>query len=163
MNKLFSLIFLLFVISSVTTAQIDDPSPGMPEGRLGGMKKIEQLEKIKLIEALDMDEETTLKFFARRNAHEDKIRDLMQKSRERLNEIDAKLKEKPANEKEINSLIEKYFEGEKEIGKEKESFIRSLSDILSVTQIAKLVVFEKKFRDEIRDILFKTRMERRKH
>jgi hypothetical protein len=29
--------------------------------------------------------------------------------------------------------------------------------------MAKLVVFEKKFRDEIRDILFKTRMDRRKH
>ena len=59
-------------------------------------------------------------------------------------------------------MIDKYLSYDNEIEKEREAFIHSLSDILSVTQIAKLVVFEKKFRDEIRDILFKTRMERRR-
>ena len=34
-------------------------------GRMGG--QIEQLEKIKIIEELNMDEETTLRFFSRRN------------------------------------------------------------------------------------------------
>jgi septal ring factor EnvC (AmiA/AmiB activator) len=163
MKKLVSLIFLMFFFSSIANAQMDDRPPGMPEGRPGGMKKIEQLEKIKLIEVLDMDEETTLKFFARRNAHNEKVKQLIDQSKKQLDAIDDKLKEKPVDEKELNSMIDKYFAEEKEIGKEKEAFIRSLSDILSVTQMAKLVVFEKKFRDEIRDILFKTRMDRRKH
>ena len=70
--------------------------------------------------------------------------------------------EEEINEKELNSMIDKYLSYDNEIEKEREVFIHSLSDILSVTQIAKLVVFEKKFRDEIRDILFKTRMERRR-
>ena len=41
--------------------------------RKGPREKIEQLEKIKLIEALDMDEQTTLKFFARRNESRSRI------------------------------------------------------------------------------------------
>jgi hypothetical protein len=33
-------------------------------------------------------------------------------------------------------------------------FVNSLDDILSTEQIAKLIVFEKRFRDEIRNVLF---------
>jgi hypothetical protein len=160
MKKFITISFLFFVVSSVSIAQMDDmPPDGSPHD---GMKKIEQLEKIKLIEALDMDEQTTLKFFARRNEHNNKMKEFMDKSREQLNAIDDKLKEKPVNEKELNSMIDKYYADEREIGKEKEAFIKSVSDILTITQIAKLVVFEMKFREEIRDILFKNRMDKRR-
>ncbi len=160
MKRFITIIFLFFVVSSVSNAQMDDRPPDGPPH--DGMKKIEQLEKIKLIEALDMDEQTTLKFFARRNEHNNKMKELMEKSRQQLDSIDEKLKEKPVNEKMLNSMIDQYFTYESDIEKEKEAFIHSVSDILTVTQIAKLVVFEKKFRDEIRDIIFKTRMDRRR-
>ena len=38
--------------------------------------KYEQLEKVKLIEVLNLDEETTLKFFARRNESKSKMREI---------------------------------------------------------------------------------------
>ena len=163
MKKFIITIVMIFVVCTVSNAQMGDRPPDGPGGPPhDGMKKIEQLEKIKLIEALDMDEQTTLKFFARRNENRNKIKELMDKSRQQLDAINDKLKEKSVNEKELNSMIDKYLSYDNEIEKEREAFIHSLSDILSVTQIAKLVVFEKKFRDEIRDILFKTRMERRR-
>ncbi len=160
MKKVIIFIFLFFIVSSISKAQMDGmPHEGPPHN---GMKKIEQLEKIKLIEALNLDEQTTLKFFARRNEHKNKMKELMDKSQQQLTAIDDKLKEKSINDKELNSMIDKYLSYDREIGKEREAFIHSLSDILSVEQIAKLVVFEKKFRDEIRDLLFKTRMDRRR-
>ncbi len=163
MKKAVLLIFMLFILHTTSEAQMGDRPPDGPDSNQhNGMKKIEQLEKIKLIETLDMDEQTTLKFFARKNEHNNKMKQLMDESRQQLDAIDDKLKEKPVNEKELNSMIDKYFTYENEIGKERQAFIRSVSDILTVTQIAKLVVFEKKFRDEIRDILFKTRMDRRR-
>ncbi len=161
MKKIIILFSIFFAFNTITKAQMgegprDRKSPN-------GMEKIEQLEKIKLIEVLDMDEETTLKFFARKNEHNNIMKQLMDKSIKQLDAINEKLQEKSVDEKGLNSMIDKYFSIEDEILKERETFVKSVSDILSVTQIAKLVVFEKRFRDEIRDILFKTKIERRKH
>ena len=156
MKILYLLVALILTISITSFSQ-----DGMDK-MIRQRNKIHQLEKIKLIDELNLDEETSVKFFARRNENRNKIKELMDKSRQQLDAINDKLKEKSVNEKELNSMIDKYLSYDNEIEKEREAFIHSLSDILSVTQIAKLVVFEKKFRDEIRDILFKTRMERRR-
>ena len=42
--------------------------------------RLEQLEKIKLIESLDLDEETSIRFFARRNDSKNQIRELEKKA-----------------------------------------------------------------------------------
>ena len=57
-------IFLIMIFSSLSEAQ-----PEKHKHMFGPSDKIRELEKIKLIEILDLDEETTLKFFARRNEH----------------------------------------------------------------------------------------------
>ena len=66
MKKELFLLLVLLLIPVIITAQ------GKRDHR-GPREKIEQLEKIKLIDALDMDEQTTLKFFARRNEFRNKM------------------------------------------------------------------------------------------
>ena len=146
---------LILLIISATLLQ------GMvfPQGREHHKQireKIEQLEKIKIIETLKMDEQTTLKFFARRTEFRDKLKDLMDKENDLLDKMDNFIKSsKDKNNSKYQGLTEQYFDLEQKIFDAKKSFITSLSDILSQEQIAKLLVFQRQFREEVREILFK--------
>jgi hypothetical protein len=119
-------------------------------------EKIEQLEKIKLIETLKMDEQTTLKFFARRTELMDNLKNLINKENDLLDKLDESIKSSQnKDDAYYQSMIDQYLDLEQKINESKKSFITSLSDILSKEQIAKLLVFQKKFREEVRNILFK--------
>ncbi len=125
----------------------------------GPMGKIEELEKIKLIETLQMNEETTLRFFARRTEHQNKLRELSQKANEQLDKISDYIKKNgDKNSVELKKMINDYLSYGEAIAREKTNFINSLSDILTYEQISKLLVFEKNFRDELRKIIFRGRM-----
>ncbi len=149
--NLIGLSILLFV--STAFAQRESP----PEwGRMGG--KIEQLEKIKLLEELNLDEATMLKFFSRRAEHRKKLKVILEK-RDSLFQV---LRRALRSDEEIN-----YSKKEKEISQierlvseEKESFANSLHDILTDKQIVELMVFEFYFRNEIRHQFMKKHMKR---
>ncbi|MEJ2614247.1 MAG: hypothetical protein P8Z35_04770 [Ignavibacteriaceae bacterium] len=146
---------VIFLIISVALLQ----GMGFPQGREHHKEireKIEQLEKIKIIETLKMDEQTTLKFFARRTEFKDKLKDLMYKENKLLDKIDDFIKSsQEKNNSKYQGLIEQYFDLDQKIFDARKSFITSLSDILSQEQIAKLLVFQRQFREEVREILFK--------
>ncbi|HKI77903.1 MAG TPA: hypothetical protein VKA26_05135 [Ignavibacteriaceae bacterium] len=118
--------------------------------------KIEELEKIKLIETLKMDEQTTLKFFARRTEFQNKVKELSKKSDDELDKISNYIeKNSDKNSIEMKKMINDYLSYSEMIAKEKTNFINSLNDILTYEQISKLLIFEKKFREEIRKLLFR--------
>ncbi len=148
MKRISSLIFILMIIPVLVSAQ------GMKD-RNGPREKIEQLEKIKLIEALDMDEQTLLKFFARRNESRDRI----DKLNDSLDTITDNLESKfsKGDQAGYKELINKYLSIQKQIASEHTQFINSLYDLLTNEQVAKLIVFEKRFREEIRHILLRGR------
>jgi len=124
----------------------------------GPGEKMKDLENAKLIEALDMDEETTLKFFSRRNAHREKMEGIRKKEDEHLKKIN-ELIEKIGDQNDplLKKAVEEYFQIRSEMNEERKSFINSLSDILNYKQIGRLIVFEPRFRDEVRKILLKQR------
>ncbi len=120
------------------------------------MNKLEQLEKLKLIDVLDLDEETTLRFFARQK----KFRNSMEENKKEGKILLGKIKKLIAdgNKKdELRKIIVSYLTLGEKIAVQKSEFIKSLNDILTEEQIAKLLVFEMKFRDDIRGMLFKMR------
>lgn len=118
--------------------------------------KIEQLEKIKLIEALNLNENQSIRFFARRNEYRKEIEKLEMRSEKILKDLENIIK--GPNEKSVTEqkrLLNEFLDIKIQIENKRKQFILSLNDILSTEQISKLVVFEKKFRDEIRKILMK--------
>ena len=117
--------------------------------------KLEQLEKIKLMEVLNLDENTSLRFFARRNDYKKNIHEILDKREDLLKEIDQTFQDGGKNDKYYKQKIKELSELEYSIIKEKEKFYNSLTDILSYEQIAKLSVFEYKFRRELRDTFLK--------
>lgn len=136
----------------------------MEHRRLGGpLAKIEELEKLKLVEALKLDEETTLKFFSRRTEHRERMKKLVQNSDDKLAEMENALKQGvQIKDDEFQNLLKEYLSIEEKIANERSQFLTSLSEIMPYEKIVTFIVFEKKFREEIREILMRERGKRRR-
>ena len=149
MKKLLMIIFTLIVLTSIAYPQ------QMKERKMNNMEKLEQLEKIKLIESLDVDEDTSIRFFARRNESKREIQELEKKTDDIIFELEKSFnsEDKYQDEKQ-KQLISEMLKNREAIEMRRNQFINSLDDILSTEQIAKLIVFEKRFREEIRNVLF---------
>ena len=149
MNKLFITLFAIILSTSISFPQ------QMREKGMKNRDKLEQLEKIKLIEALDLDEETSIRFFARRNDSKREIKELEKKTDDIIFELEKSFDADDKNQGEKQKLlILEMLKTRESIELKRNQFVNSLDDILSTEQIAKLIVFEKKFRDEIRNVLF---------
>jgi gas vesicle protein len=142
-----SILLLLIVFSSSIFSQ--------PDRRKDSREKIEALEKIKLLETLNMDEETTLKFFARRNEHQAKVEALFDELDSQLEKIESKISSSDDdNNPELKKLVDNYFSTHQKINDERKRFLNSLTDILTNKQLAQLTLFERRFKEEIRKVLF---------
>lgn len=115
-------------------------------------KRFEDLEKIKLLEILDLDEDEAIKFFARRNKFKNKLDEIISEGEDLQNEMEKSLGSE-GNEKQFSSYIEKSVEIERKFLIEKSNFYSSVEDILTKEQIVKLILFERKFKRNIRDLL----------
>lgn len=120
--------------------------------------KLEQLEKIKLIEALDLNEDISIRLFSRKNDLKKETDKLEDRNEAIIDELE---KSFDSNEKNAeirqNQLLNEFLKNKQDIETLKQQFISSLSDILSREQVCKFVVFEKKFRDEIKSVLMEKR------
>jgi len=120
--------------------------------------KFEELENIKLIETLRMDEETTLRFFARKSEHKLQQYEIQEKIKSNIDNLDVLLKSGRAmNTEELKSKIDEINNLELQLDKNKVEFVNSLLDLLSYEQIAELIIFEKRFRNEVRKLLMRNR------
>ncbi len=146
---------VLLVILFFSTALIAQKSKWQDDE---AREKFEQLEKIKLIETLKMDEETTLRFFARRTDHRTQQDEIQGKIKLNIDNLDVMLKSGRAfTTEELKSKIDEINNLGLQLEKNKMEFLNSLSDILSYEQIAELIIFEKRFRNEVRKLLMRDR------
>lgn len=154
MKNTLKILILIILISGVLFSQ-----PDGWRGKNDEMRgKFEQLEKIKLIEALGMNEETTLRFFARRSEHQKQQQEIQDKIDKKIEDLDVIFKSgRVVTIEELKSDINEITTLQSQLEKNRVEFINSLSDILSYEQIAKLLIFERKFRDEVRRLIMKER------
>ena len=151
--KNIKLVLLILLLSS--TALIAQKGKWQDEE---ARKKFEQLEKIKIIETLEMDEETTLRFFSRQSEHKKQQDEIQDEIRTKIDDLDETLKSgRVTTNEEIKTSINEINSLQLQLDKNRVDFINSLSDILSYEQIAKLIIFEKRFRNELRKLLIRER------
>ncbi len=154
MKNLLISALVLFILTAVSYPQ------KMRDKILKNKDKLEQLEKIKLIESLDLNEETSIRLFSRRNDLKKEIENLENRNDEIISDLEKSFNEDDKNlEAKQTQLLTEFLKNKQEIETRKQQFLTSLNDILSKEQICKFVVFEKKFRDEIRSVL----MDSKKH
>ncbi len=149
------LIFLLlFVQADVFTQQRHQR---MQEGR----DRIETLRQVKMIEALNLDEETAARLSVFYKRHQDKIRDLHQEIENLIDELESAIDEdKPDNVlRQIRSGIN---EKRNTIHENRVNLYLEIEDILTPRQVAKLIVFERNFNRDLRQIMREVQRDRRR-
>ncbi len=143
-------LILLVVISAFTTSAQEMKKPKGSKA----LERIEQMETRKLIEILELKEETAVRFFARRSEYRNKHLDLLNQRQEIIRSIGVLLSnEDTGEESRFKEKLNGLTETEWKIFKEKENFYKSLSDLLSAKQILKLALFDERFRREVRETL----------
>ena len=149
MKKLILSLVIVISVSVTLTAK------GKHHRRNQVPDKILQLEKIKLIEILEMDEETTLKFFSRRSEFEREMDGIHKAINEKLDEMEQMVNSDNVRDEELKTAIEDLNLKHQKLDNMKADFINSLDDILSYEQIAKMILFERRFKEELRKAIFK--------
>jgi len=142
------ILLFVFILSSFSFAQMHP--------RMKDRNRLEELEKVKLIEELNLNEETSARFVARLSENRQNQKKIQRTKMKLVSEIQKSLEsdEKKDNkfyEAKINSLLEL----ESQMHKQREDFLNSLKDILTPEQILKTMIFEVKFREEVKDALIR--------
>jgi hypothetical protein len=151
MKNIFSFLLICFLLSVSLFAQ-QGKYMGPPEEV---RKKVEELEKIKLMEVLNLKEDVMLKFFSRRKEFLDKFHQLEVQKDQKIDDLkDAIDKE---NDQSLKKRIDEINSLEESLSKNRTEFINSLGDVLTNQQIAKVIVFERNFWHELRDMIMKHR------
>ncbi|MEO8231184.1 MAG: hypothetical protein ABI638_02805 [Ignavibacteriota bacterium] len=145
---------IIFVIAIILFSTTLFYPQKMRDKMMRNKGKLEQLEKVKLIEALDLKEDVAVRFFARRNESRNEIETLENKVDDILVELENTFNSKDKNiETKQKQLVAEFYKTKESVDQKRVQFIKSLDDILTTEQICKLIVFEKKFREEIRNVL----------
>jgi len=154
--KQYIILILLILSAGSLYGQFQD---GPPPGGRRHQDRIAQLEKIKLLEALDLSEEKMLILFSRRDAHHDAQKKLFDQREELMKELDEKYisGDESITAEEFDKIIKKLAGYERAIAESRESYLNSLKDILSEKEIIKYIVFESKFREMVRKFIMEDR------
>ncbi len=121
-------------------------------------ERILEFKKVRLLEILKLDEQTSVKFLNKYTKFSNDI-DAIEVERERIvNEIEAKLRkgDKDGYDRAIQGLIDL---GKKEY-ELRLNFYKELKEILTDQQIAQVIVFERNFRREFMETVREMQRER---
>jgi len=144
---------VLLIFISLSFVSFGQPYTGRHEGRKH-FEKIEQLERLKLLEVLNLDEETSVRFFSRRNDFKEAHRKLLDQRDSLMHEIEEAIEDNDENY-DYKSKRNEVMVIEDKLIEQRKNFLNSLTDILTEEQIAKVIVFEAKFMREIRESLMR--------
>jgi molybdopterin converting factor small subunit len=124
------------------------------------MERIEQLKKVRMIEALDLTEDQSVRFFARLHEHNKAKEDLHQRKMTTLDKLERMLRNE-VGEDELRTTFPEVKDLDQEMLALDAQFFDGLSDILSEDQRARLLLFERQFQRELQDAL--QTIQRRRH
>jgi len=134
---------------------------GQPQGDdAPGKKRLQELRRIKMIEALDLSEDQSIRLFAREKELMKSERMMNNKKHEIIEKLQS-LTTDGGSETQMTTEIQALLSIGYDMLKKREEYISSLSDLLSVKQIAKLVLFEDNFKHDIQKLLQGVRRNRR--
>lgn len=157
-----ALIVALALSGGSVLAQQAGPLARRGEGPMDQERREELRERIELIwmwkltEELDLTQEEGAKVFPILRQYEEKKRTLRDENRELVWELDRLIKAN-ASEGKLKKAIGALAENEKKFHQVQEEGFQELEKILSVEQQAKYIVFQEKFRREIRGLIGKAK------
>ena len=142
----------LLLVSAGLFAQPHQGRPGMA----GRPERIEKFRMMRLVELLKLNEEDAVRFYAKQNAHEEKIAAMMKDRNMALDDAERAVKEK-AGEPELQKAIDKVLEVDAQIFGERQRFQKEMRQFLTPAQFLTFLTFERQFGMQVRDALGKMR------
>jgi len=145
MKKVFALVCSIVAVVGLMYGQ-DQP------GQFRAAQRVEQFKKLRMIEALKLDDETSIRFFAKYSKHEDAVRDINNQRNDLIDQLEDMRKsdtDGPKMEKifgDLAALDTKQAE-------ERARFLDDLKTVLSTQQIADLIIFERNFARNVRQLM----------
>ena len=125
---------------------------GEPQGTDRPSERIENLRKVRLVEILELKEDQSVRFLARMNEHDAARRNLMKDRGDALDRLERLIRNK-AEDGEYAKAFADVAAVDDRIAAERKSFFSGLSDILTPTQRAKMLIFERRFERELREAM----------
>ena len=158
-NLKYSLLLLLTVFTSQSLAQ-PGPGPGPWEGRGPRhekmRKRIKTIKIWQLTEAVELTTEQSEKFFPVYNKHQNDHEKLQEERLSLIRKLDELSEKTDVSESEIKKTLDQLSEIDNKLISLRKSFQSEISGVLSIRQVAKLLVFEEMFmrrlQENIRDI-----------
>lgn len=124
-------------------------------------KKVEAVRLARLTETLQLDEKTAAKFIPVITAIEQKRRQLMKENQETMRELKIMLHASPPDESKLKIAINAIEKTRHEIASLREKEYSAARDNLTVTQMARYLLFNQDFQREMRGMVEGARHPRR--
>jgi hypothetical protein len=149
-TSLLLLVVATLLACSLGVAQRRGQAPD--QARRPAAERIEQFKKLRLMEILGLDEQTSIRFFARYNKHQETMRDVRQKQMEVFQQIQS-LRRSQAPDADYQRVLSELRGLEQRSNETKLKYMDELSEILTKKQVAEYIVFEVRFQQNLRDLV----------
>jgi hypothetical protein len=152
-------ILMISLLAMIFSVSVSAQNQG--RGRMDPNRKINQLEKVKLMETLEIDDAAAVKFFNLKDRHHQNMTELRDNSDKILDIIEETLLEDGSKtNSSLNKLIEDFKTNEAEMNQERLRYLQEAESLLPPGEFAKLLVFERNFRAEVRNLIMGNKMRR---
>ncbi len=145
--------------SAIAQQQAPGPRQDRPsaEQREAVIKKMDAIRIARLTETLKLDEKTAAAFIPVITALEQKRRDLMKENQEIMREIRNQLNASPPDEGKLKAFIGKIEKNRQEIANQRNKEFDAARGKLTVVQMARYIIFNQEFQQEMRGMLDEAR------
>jgi hypothetical protein len=116
-------------------------------------QRITQLKKLKMIELLEMNDQTAEKFLIRYNAEQKKVDDALKALNSSMSDLDKALQDPKKSTDVLKVLNDQTLDKQVQMQTAVTERLRSLRPILDERQYAKFMLFEAKFQEQVRKTL----------
>ncbi|MCI0449215.1 MAG: hypothetical protein L0Y79_05420 [Chlorobi bacterium] len=113
------------------------------------MDKIEDIKLDKLTKKLELDETSKSAFIDKYKSFSKSMRELNKKRAKTYKLMTENIESGSG----LDTLVEQVLENEKEVNAKREEFVNDMKSMLTARQLAKMIVFERKFNSEIKKLL----------
>jgi len=144
--KTLAIVFLLLVI------QCDALTQQRHQRMQRGADRLETLHQVRMIDALDLDAETAARLSVLFSDHQAKIRELHREIDQLTDELESAI-EQEASDEGLLDLQSQIEAKRNSLHSNRIQFYRDAGSILTTRQVAKLIVFERNFQRDIREIM----------
>ncbi|MBW7887935.1 MAG: hypothetical protein H3C35_06195 [Bacteroidetes bacterium] len=139
--------FLLVVTVTFSQAQMR----GRNQSEHGPFEKIEELKKVKMIEALGLSEDQSVKLIARYNKHRETMKAIENDRSDLVDKLEEQINANSSNE-EFDKTFAALGEIDSRMRDARRTYLESLKEVLSKKQLAQYFVFERNFARDIRNM-----------